>query len=172
MSTTQWALNALLLIWILSRNLGVRAVTRSMFVVPLLIVVMAAGGLLRDVPTVGNDWLLEAVGAGAGLVLGVLAALLCRVEARGQRLTVSAGVGFAALWVAVIGGRMLFATWAEGPGAPTIGAFSREHLITGADAWTAAFVLMALAMVAGRLATLAIQLVRFGGTTALAEVKS
>lgn len=172
MSNTQWALNVLLLVWVLSRNLGVREVTRSMFVVPLVIVVTAAAGFLRDVPTVGNDWLLEAVGAGAGLALGVLAAFLCRVETKRSRVTVTAGLGFAALWVAVIGGRMLFAAWAQGPGAASIGAFSRDHLITGAGAWTAAFVLMALAMVAGRLVTLAIQLARVAGPVGLAQVRS
>lgn len=165
MSSAQWGLNALLLVWVLSRNLGVRQVTRSMFVTPLLVVVAAAGGFLRDVPTVGNDWYLEMTGAGVGLVLGVLAALLCRIETRQGRTTVSAGLGFGALWVAVIGGRMLFATWAEGPGAASIGMFSRDHLITGADAWAAAFVLMALAMVAGRLLTLAVQLTRVSRLT-------
>ena len=61
-----------------------------------------------------------------------------------------------ALWIAVIGGRILFAEWATGAGSRTVGQFSRDHLITGADAWTAAFVLMALAMVVGRLLTTAV----------------
>jgi hypothetical protein len=50
----------------------------------------------------------------------------------------------------------VFAEWATGAGSRTIGQFSRNHLITGADAWTAAFVLMALAMVVGRLVTTAV----------------
>jgi hypothetical protein len=38
-----------------------------------------------------------------------------------------------------------------------VGRFSTEHSITGADAWTAAFVLMALAMVVARLASTAVR---------------
>ena len=52
---------------------------------------------------------------------------------------------------------MLFAQWATHSGARTIGEFSMRHQITGADAWTAAFVLMALTMVAVRLVVTAVQ---------------
>ncbi|HEY8287455.1 MAG TPA: hypothetical protein VIJ28_23965, partial [Chloroflexota bacterium] len=38
-----------------------------------------------------------------------------------------------------------------------VGRFSFDHQITGADAWTAAFVLMAIAMVATRTAGLALR---------------
>ncbi|MGZ6269532.1 MAG: hypothetical protein ACXWMU_03035, partial [Candidatus Limnocylindrales bacterium] len=69
------------------------------------------------------------------------------------RIVVTAGAAFAGLWIAVIGGRIAFAEWATGAGARAVGQFSRDNLITGADAWTAAFVLMALAMVLGRLLT-------------------
>lgn len=158
MSTAQWTLSIVLLVWVLGRNLGVRVVTRSMFTIPLVIVAVAAAAMLRDVPVAGNDLTLELIGAGLGLGLGVLAAAACRIERREGRPAVRAGLAFAALWVLVIGGRVAFATWAEGPGLPTVARFSREHLITGADAWTAAFVLLSLAMVAGRLVVLGAQL--------------
>ena len=158
MSTAQWTLSVVLLVWVLGRNLGVRVVTRSMFTIPLVIVVVAAVAMLRDVPVAGNDLTLELIGAGVGLALGVLAAGACRLERREGRATVRAGLGFTALWVLVIGGRVAFATWAEGPGLTTVARFSRDHLITGADAWTAAFVLLSLAMVAGRLLVLGAQL--------------
>lgn len=158
MSTAQWTLSIALLGWVLGRNLGVRAVTRSMFTIPLVIVVVASVALLRQVPVTGNDLTLELVGTGLGLLLGAAAAATCRLERRDGRPAVRAGLGFAALWVLVIGGRVVFATWAEGPGSATIGRFSRDHLITGADGWTAAFVLLSLAMVAGRLLALGAQL--------------
>jgi hypothetical protein len=63
-----------------------------------------------------------------------------------------AGSAYAALWVAVIGGRMLFAYGADHWFPVAIGRFSMTHQITGADAWTAAFVLMALSMVIARVA--------------------
>ena len=155
MSTAQWILNGVLLAWVLLRNLGERRLRPGLFVVPLLVVAVSAATFLRDLPTAGNDLTLELVGATVGLVLGALATALTRLSRRDGDLVVTAGVAFAALWVAVIGGRVLFAQWATHSGAATVGEFSMRHQITGADAWTAAFVLMALAMVLGRLATTA-----------------
>lgn len=65
---------------------------------------------------------------------------------------VSAGAGFAALWVLVVAGRVTFAEWATHGGSRAVTEFSVRHQITGAEAWTAAFVLMALAMVVARYA--------------------
>jgi len=65
MSPTQWILNIALLAWVLLRNLGTRPLDRSFVVVPLLVVGVAAGIYLRDVPTAGNDVFLEVVFAAA-----------------------------------------------------------------------------------------------------------
>jgi hypothetical protein len=149
MSTAQWILNCTLLGWVLSRNLGTKPLTRSTFLVPAAVVAICAYAFLRNVPTLGHDVQLELLGAGSGAVLGLVAAALTKVRQVGGRV-VSAGVAFAVLWVVVIGGRIAFAEWATHSGARTIGEFSMRHQITGADAWTAAFVLMALAMVLSR----------------------
>ena len=53
----------------------------------------------------------------------------------------------------MIGGRIAFAQWATGAGGRAVGEFSMQHHISGADAWTAAFVLMALTMVLARAAS-------------------
>ena len=170
MSTAQWILNLALLGWVLTRNLGTHRVTRATFLVPLAVVAAAGGWFLRDLPTDGHDLDLELIGIAAGLVLGTLAALLTRMHHRQGRLVVSAGAAFAAVWIATIGGRMLFAQWATHDGARTIGEFSMRHQITGADAWTAAFVLMALTMVAVRLVVTAVQVsAHRSGSAALAE---
>ncbi len=171
MSTTQWILNLALLGWVLTRNLGTRRLTPFTFLVPLALVATAGGWFLRDLPTAGHDVGLELVGIATGLVLGLLAAALTRMHRHEGRLVVTAGAAFAAVWVATIGGRMLFAEWATHSGARTIGAFSMRHQITGADAWTAAFVLMALTMVAVRVLVTAIQLsAHRSPSAALAEV--
>lgn len=155
MSTSQWILNFALLSWVLLRNLGNRSVGRGTYLVPLLVVAAAGGLFLRDLPTGGNDVVLEAVGGVAGLALGVLATGLTRMTRDGDRTVVWAGPAFAGLWIAVIGGRASFAEWATHGGARSVGTFSVRHAITGADAWTAAFVLMALAMVLARVASTA-----------------
>jgi hypothetical protein len=151
MSTTQWILNCTLLGWVLLRNLGTHPVTRSTYLTPLAVVAVAAAVFLRHLPTAGHDVTLEIVGLAAGVGFGVLSTALTRIRTTASGAVIRAGLGFAALWVVVIGGRIAFAEWANGPGGRTIGAFSLRHQITGADALTAAFVLMALAMVAARL---------------------
>ncbi|SBT46576.1 hypothetical protein [Micromonospora narathiwatensis] len=150
MTTSQYLLNLGLLGYVLYSNLGTRTLTRLRVILPLGVVAIAAAVFLRDVPTLGNDVRLEVVGAVVGAALGVAAGLLMRVRHVGGRTVTVAGASYAALWVVVIGGRMLFAYGADHWFSRDIALFSRAHLITGADAWTAAFVLMALAMVVTR----------------------
>jgi len=187
MSTSMLVLNLGLLAWILAANLGTRPVTLRRLLLPLVVVAGVAAGYLEDVPTLGNDVALETALAGAGVLLGVVAGLLVPVfrragaasgepahsaqsqqSAQSQRsgrsghgeLVMRAGAAYAVLWTAVIGGRIAFAYGAEHWFARDIAQFSRDHLITGSDAWTAAFVLMALAMVVSRVAITALRITR------------
>ena len=163
MSTGQYFLNLALLAWILSSNLGTRPLTRRRVTLPLFVVAGAGWFYLADLPSAGNDGWLELIGLGVGVLFGVVAALTVRVHRDGERVLTTAGAAFAALWVAVVGGRVLFAVGAEHWFSRGIGEFSREHLITGADAWTATFVIMALAMVVSRLAVTGLRAARLSG---------
>jgi hypothetical protein len=149
-TATEYLLNIGILVLVLATNLGTRTLTRRRLVVPVLLVALAGGSFLRQLPTAGHDLELELTGLTAGVLLGVAAALLVRVRRVGDRVVTSAGAGFAALWVAVVGGRVLFAYGAGHWYGPAIAEFSRSVRITGSSAWTAAFVLMALAMVVVR----------------------
>lgn len=153
MSTTQYLLNAGLLAFVLWANLGTKPVTRRRFTLPLVLVAVAALLFLHQLPTAGHDLELELAGAATGAGLGLVAAALVRVDrdARG-RLVMRAGVAYAALWIAVIGGRCAFAYGAGHWFPRAVGEFSMTHQITGADAWTAAFILMSLTMVVVRVA--------------------
>lgn len=157
MSTTQWILSIVLLAWALLRNLGTREVTRGTFLLPLVIVGAAASFFLFPLPTAGNDLDLVVAFGLVGVVFGLAAAAVTRLHHLDGRVVATAGAGFAALWVVMIGGRIAFAEWANGAGARTVGMFSRDHAITGADAWTAAFVVMALGMVLARTIALAVR---------------
>jgi hypothetical protein len=157
MSTAEWILNCTLLGWVLLRNLGTRPVTRSTYLVPLTVVAVAAGIYLRDVPGAGYYHALELAGVGAGVVFGLAATACTRlVRDDAGRLLARAGIAFAAVWVIAIGGRIAFAELATHSWGPEVARFSVAHQITGADAWRAAFVLMALAMVLTRVAATAI----------------
>lgn len=154
MTTAQWLLNIGLLIFILATNLGTRALTRRRLALPLLLAAAAGVLLLSNVPTLGNDAALDFIGAGTGVALGILASLLMPVQRRADGTVVSkAGVLYALLWLLVIGGRVFFAESANSWAATGIRDFSIRNAITGADAWTAAFVIMALSMVAARVMT-------------------
>jgi hypothetical protein len=157
MTTPMYLLNLGLLAFVLWANLGTRTVTRARMALPVLLVLAAGAAFLRNVPTAGHDVALEAAGVGAGVLLGVAAGALVRVDRDSVgRPVMRAGAAYAALWVAVIGGRMLFAYGADHWFPAAIGRFSMTHQITGADAWTAAFILLSLSMVLARVATSAV----------------
>ncbi|WP_298515825.1 CPBP family intramembrane glutamic endopeptidase [uncultured Nocardioides sp.] len=150
MSTAQYLLNAGLLVFVLATNLGTRRLTWRRLALPVALVVAAGWAFLRDLSMLGNDARLELVGAGLGVALGVVAGALVAVRRDAGGLVTVAGSAYAGLWVAVIGGRVLFAYGADHWFTGAITAFSVKHRITGGEAWTAAFVLMALAMVLTR----------------------
>lgn len=162
MTTTEYLLNIGVLALVLATNLGTRALSWRRLLLPVLLVALAGFSFLRQMPTVGHDLELELAGLTTGVLLGVVAALLVHVRRVGDRVVTSAGAGFAALWVLVIGGRMLFAYGAKHWYGRAIGEFSRAYQITGTGVWTAAFVLMALAMVVSRVLVTGTQAARLG----------
>ncbi len=156
MSTSQLILNAALLVFVLGTNLGTRVVTARRLLLPVVLVLGAGWLFLQDMPTSAGDARLELAGALIGVALGVAAAALMPVRRDGTgRIVTTAGIGYAVLWIAVIGGRIAFAYSATGWASRSVGEFSMAQQITGANAWTAAFVLMALAMVLTRVAVTA-----------------
>ncbi len=157
MSTTQWILSIVLLAWALVRNLGTRQVALGTFVLPVVIVVAAASFFLFPLPTAGHDLDLVLTFGAVGVLFGLAASAVTRLHHRDGKLVATSGAAFATLWLVMIGGRIAFAEWATGTGSRTVGMFSRDHAITGADAWTAAFVVMALGMVLARTVALAVR---------------
>jgi hypothetical protein len=156
MSTSQLVLNVGLLVFVLGTNTGTRAVTRKRLLLPVVLVLVAGWFFLQDLPTTAGDTRLELAGALTGVALGVAAAALMPVRRDGTgRIVTTAGVGYAVLWIAVIGCRIAFAYSATGWASRSVGELSIAQQITGAAAWTAAFVLMALAMVLTRVAVTA-----------------
>lgn len=61
MSAAQYALNLGLLAYILISNLGTHSVTRHRLLLPVVLVSVAGGVFLNDVPTLGNDTSIELV---------------------------------------------------------------------------------------------------------------
>ena len=157
MNATEIILFAGLALYIIATQLGRHPVSPRRFLTPLIAVVAVAVIYLKGVPTVGGDLPFEAAWTAAGLAFGVLAASLVRVERdrRTGRLVMQAGIAYAAVWALVFGGRLAFGWAASGVWRTAVGQFSITHAITGEAVWTAAFVLMAIAMVGARTVVLA-----------------
>ncbi|MGZ4396741.1 MAG: hypothetical protein ACXVZ2_15410 [Gaiellaceae bacterium] len=151
MNTTSYIINIVLVLLVVRQVRGRRLDFQNL-VLPVLLVAAAASYFLHSVPTVGNDVALDVALGLTGVALGSLGGLFTRFHAdRDGTLVARAGLVSAVLWVTGIGARMVFA-YAVGHGAgPAVAHFSRAHAISGADAWVAALVLMALAEVTARL---------------------
>jgi hypothetical protein len=125
---------------------------------PLVLVGAAAAYYLRSVPSVGNDITLDAVLIVVGLLLGIGNGLFTRVyRISPKKILAKSGFIAAALWIVGMGARSVFVYEADHGGAHSIASFSEKHRITGAAAWTAALVFMALAEVLARLVILRIK---------------
>lgn len=168
MTASEYALNFALLAYVLYSNLGTHEFTRRRLVRPVIMAAAIGAAFLGSVPAAGNDRALEAAGLLIGVALGVASALLVRVRWTTAGVVTTAGAGFAALWILAIGGRVLFSYGADHWFSGAIATFSRVHDITSADAWTAGFVLMALAMVVTRTLVTAAQALRLQTGHALA----
>lgn len=161
MTTFEWTLNCTLLGWVLLRNLGTKPVNKRVLALPLILVAVACAFYLRSIPVAGNDLAFEGAGVAAGAALGLLATAVTRIGcAVDGSVRIRAGAAFAAVWVVAIGGRIAFAELATHAWGPAVARFSIEHQITGADAWRTMFVLMAVSMVAARVASTGVLVAR------------
>ncbi len=153
-TTSMYLINAILVLLVI-RQIREHPLDRRHLMVPVLAVGAAAMMFLHSIPGGGADIALELTGVSAGAVMGALAGLATHVRrGRDGRVLARAGWLAAGLWISGVGARMVFA-FAAGHGAgPAIARFSVSHQITGAGAWVAALVLMALADVLTRLAVL------------------
>lgn len=160
MTTTDYLIAAALILLVIPQIRGMRLTVRSL-VIPIVLVGAAAAYYLKSVPTQGNDVLLDALSVAAGALLGLGCGLATRLE-RGSDgvLIAKAGLVAAVLWIVGMASRTGFEYAATHGGAHAIADFSRGHSITGASAWTAALLLMALVQVLARTAAVRLRAAR------------
>ncbi|MER5427579.1 hypothetical protein [Streptomyces sp. NPDC002588] len=151
MTTTDYLISAGLVLLVIPQMLGSRLTLRTVLL-PVLAVGAAAAHYLRSFPTQGHDVRLDLVGVAAGAALGVASGLATRVSRTADGAGYAkAGAVAALLWVIGMGSRSGFVFWATHSGASAVARFSRDNLITGTAAWTAALLLMAVTQVLCRL---------------------
>ena len=161
MTITDYALNIALISLVVLQVRG-HAITRARLLFPLIMTVWACSQFLHAVPTAGSDLILVTTLALAGGTLGVLAGVTTSISGRGEGAFAKAGLIAAFLWVLGVGARMAFAIWVTHGGQASVARFSAAHHITSGAAWTAAFVLMALAEVVSRTGVLYVKTRRIG----------
>ncbi|MCX4574349.1 hypothetical protein [Streptomyces sp. NBC_01571] len=167
MTTTDYIISAALILLVIPQIRGTR-LTLLHTLLPLAAVASAAAYYLKSFPTQGHDVRLDAVTVAAGAALGLGCGAATRLGRASDGVAIArAGAVAAVLWIAGMAARAGFEFWATHGGEGSVARFSRDNLITGADAWTAALLLMALAQVVCRLAVVRVRARRITATGAI-----
>ncbi|MFC9589927.1 hypothetical protein ACFTUC_09095 [Streptomyces sp. NPDC056944] len=164
MTLTDWLVD-IALILIVFRQLREGPLGPRSYLLPLGIVAFFASQYLHGLPTEGNDLVLVGVTAGVGAVLGIAGGIFTRIRSLNGALMIKAGAISAVLWVLGMGSRLAFQLWVDHGGADEVGRFSIEHRITSQQAWVTALLLMAVAEVVARLATIFVRSQRVARAT-------
>lgn len=160
MPTSVWIVNLLVLGVVLEADLGRKRIGWFRVLRPLLVAVVFVPLFVKSPQTSGNGLALEAALAAAGLAFGLFATIaLMRVshDRETGQLVSHAGVAYAAFWVLIIGGRMVFTWGANHWYTESLGHWLFTNRITP-DALTDGLILMAIAMVLTRTGRFAVAL--------------
>lgn len=153
-----WILNLGILAVVAESDLGRRRIGPFRLGRPLVTTAVIVPFFLRGAATTGAGLALEAAGAGLGILLGLAASALMGVEvdpADGRAYS-RAGVGYLALWTAVVAARLGFAYGSQHWFGAGVGRFLLTNQITVA-ALTDSLIFMAIAMVLTRTLSLAMR---------------
>jgi hypothetical protein len=150
--------NLVILVTVLLSDYGRHPVTALRLVRPFIAAAAIIPFFFKGMQGSGNGLLLEAAGAAAGIVLGVLAASLLRVSrdpATGRAAT-AGGSGYALFWIVIVAGRLYFTYGAQHVFGRQLGQWLYASHVT-VNGLTAALIFFSVAMLLGRTGALAVR---------------
>jgi hypothetical protein len=152
--TSAWIINLVVLAAVLEADLGTRAITWFRLARPVLL----AGVIIAFEIKTGGRLDLELALAALGIVLGLAAGAIFRVFRDADSVARStAGAGYAALWIAIIGARLAVAYLAKNDRRFQVWLYA--HQITSA-ALTDALIFMAAGLLLARTGALLVRSAR------------
>jgi amino acid permease len=147
-STSQYILFIGLFVFIVATQVGRRQPNVQRLIIPLVIVGVFGFKYLKSFPSGGTPLLLVLGGIALGVIFGVLALMLIRVEKDPQtaRLVTIAGLSYVVLWTVALVARLGFAFGSTHWFRSELASFSIQHRVPS-HTYATAFVLWVALMI-------------------------